>query len=152
MLTLARRNASAKRRASSRSVFAASPAVIRVPVPSACEDENPYDECPINLGATSISVQVKGAVATITDFIVNAAVNAGARERAAVAFRDTIGVMLAGAHEPAAQVARRSLPRTAPGNAESWDAPEDQCWIRCACKRSCRTFARLNESCIAQSD
>jgi len=49
---------------------------------------------------------VRDALATITDFLVNATVTAGARERAAVAFRDTMGVMLAGSREPAARVAQ----------------------------------------------
>ena len=49
---------------------------------------------------------MRDALATITDFLVNATVTAGARERAAVAFRDTMGVMLAGSREPAARVAQ----------------------------------------------
>jgi 2-methylcitrate dehydratase PrpD len=53
-----------------------------------------------------MSVEVRGALATVTDFLVNATVHAGARERAAAAFRDTIGVMLAGSREPAARVAQ----------------------------------------------
>ena len=53
-----------------------------------------------------MSVEVRDALATVTDFLVNATVTAGARERAAVAFKDTIGVMLAGSGEPAARVAQ----------------------------------------------
>ena len=53
-----------------------------------------------------MTLEVKDALATVTDFLVNATVTAGARERAAVAFRDTIGVMLAGSGEPAARVAQ----------------------------------------------
>jgi 2-methylcitrate dehydratase PrpD len=51
-----------------------------------------------------MSLQVKGAVATIADFVANAVVNAAARERAATALKDTCGVMLAGAIEPAARM------------------------------------------------
>jgi 2-methylcitrate dehydratase PrpD len=51
-----------------------------------------------------MSLQVKGAVATIADFVANAAVNPTARERAATALKDTCGVMLAGATEPAARM------------------------------------------------
>ena len=53
-----------------------------------------------------MTLEVRDALATVTDFLVNATVTAGARERAAVAFRDTIGVMLAGSGEPAARVAQ----------------------------------------------
>jgi 2-methylcitrate dehydratase PrpD len=45
-------------------------------------------------------------VAAIADFIVGATVPGGARERAAIAFKDTIGVMLAGSREPAARIAQ----------------------------------------------
>jgi 2-methylcitrate dehydratase PrpD len=51
-----------------------------------------------------MSLQVKGAVATIADFVANAVVTATARERAATALKDTCGVMLAGAVEPAARM------------------------------------------------
>jgi 2-methylcitrate dehydratase PrpD len=51
-----------------------------------------------------MSLQVEGAVATIADFVANGGVNSSARERAAAAFRDTCGVMLAGAVEPAARM------------------------------------------------
>ena len=54
--------------------------------------------------SNAMSLQVKGAVATIADFVASAAVNATARERAATALRDTCGVMLAGAVEPAARM------------------------------------------------
>ena len=53
-----------------------------------------------------MSIQVKGALDAIADFVVNATVGAAARERAAVAFKDTIGVALAGAGEPAARIAQ----------------------------------------------
>jgi 2-methylcitrate dehydratase PrpD len=53
-----------------------------------------------------MSVEARTGVAAIVDFLVGAAVPAGARERAATAFTDTIGVMLAGAGEPAARVAQ----------------------------------------------
>jgi 2-methylcitrate dehydratase PrpD len=51
-----------------------------------------------------MSREVKGAVATIADFVATAAVDPAARERAATALRDTSGVMLAGAIEPAARM------------------------------------------------
>jgi 2-methylcitrate dehydratase PrpD len=49
-------------------------------------------------------VEVGDGVAAMADFVVRAAVPADARERAAIAFKDTIGVMLAGAAEPAARI------------------------------------------------
>ena len=51
-----------------------------------------------------MSLQVTGAVGTVGDFVANAAVNGTARERAATALKDTCGVMLAGAVEPAARM------------------------------------------------
>jgi 2-methylcitrate dehydratase PrpD len=51
-----------------------------------------------------MSLQVKDAVATIADFVANGGVNGNARGRAAAAFKDTCGVMLAGAVEPAARM------------------------------------------------
>lgn len=51
-----------------------------------------------------MSLQVRGAVAAIADFVTNAVIDAAARERAATALRDTSGVMLAGAGEPAARM------------------------------------------------
>ncbi len=51
-----------------------------------------------------MNLQVRGAVATIADFVANAAIDPAARERAATALRDTSGVMLAGASEPAARM------------------------------------------------
>ncbi len=53
-----------------------------------------------------MSLQVKGAIAAIADFVANGIVTAGARERAATAFKDTCGVMLAGAVEPPARMAQ----------------------------------------------
>jgi 2-methylcitrate dehydratase PrpD len=53
-----------------------------------------------------MSVDVKDGVAAIADFVVGAAVPADARQRAAIAFKDTIGVTLAGAGEPAARIAQ----------------------------------------------
>jgi 2-methylcitrate dehydratase PrpD len=53
-----------------------------------------------------MSLQVKEAVATIADFVASATVSGDARERAATAFKDTIGVILAGTGEPAARVAQ----------------------------------------------
>jgi 2-methylcitrate dehydratase PrpD len=49
---------------------------------------------------------VKNSTAAIADFIVSATVGTEARERAAVAFKDTIGVALAGVSEPAARIAQ----------------------------------------------
>ena len=51
-----------------------------------------------------MSVDVKDAVAAVVDFVVSAPVGAAARRRAATAFSDTLGVMLAGAAEPAARI------------------------------------------------
>jgi 2-methylcitrate dehydratase PrpD len=53
-----------------------------------------------------MSLEVRCGIATIADFIANGTVGADARARAATAFRDTIGVMLAGAREPAARIAQ----------------------------------------------
>jgi 2-methylcitrate dehydratase PrpD len=53
-----------------------------------------------------VSVDVKDGVAAMAEFVVNAAVPIGARARAAVAVKDTIGVMLAGSAEPAARIAQ----------------------------------------------
>jgi 2-methylcitrate dehydratase PrpD len=52
------------------------------------------------------SVDVKDSVAAISEFVVAAAVPGDARHRAAIAFEDTIGVMLAGSGEPAARIAQ----------------------------------------------
>lgn len=54
----------------------------------------------------TMSVEVSDSVAALADFVVTAAVPADARTRAAIAFTDTIGVMLAGAGEPAARIAQ----------------------------------------------
>jgi 2-methylcitrate dehydratase PrpD len=51
-----------------------------------------------------MGLQVREAVAAIADFVTNAAIDPAARERAATALRDTSGVMLAGASEPAARM------------------------------------------------
>ena len=53
-----------------------------------------------------MSLAVKGGIAAVVDFVVSATVPADARDRAAIAFKDTIGVMLAGAGEPAARIAQ----------------------------------------------
>jgi 2-methylcitrate dehydratase PrpD len=57
-------------------------------------------------GATNMGLAVKGGIAAIADCIVSGTVPADARDRAAIAFKDTIGVMLAGAGEPAARIAQ----------------------------------------------
>ena len=51
-----------------------------------------------------MSIEVRDDVAALADFVVGAAVPTEARERATIAFKDTIGVMLAGAGEPAARI------------------------------------------------
>ena len=51
-----------------------------------------------------MSVVLKDAVAAIADFVVDAAIVPEARSRAAMAFKDTLGVMLAGTTEPAARM------------------------------------------------
>lgn len=51
-------------------------------------------------------IEVTGAVAAMAEFVTNATVHPAARERAEVALRDTLGVMLAGAVEPSARSAQ----------------------------------------------
>ena len=53
-----------------------------------------------------MSLDVRAAAAATADFIVNATVPPAARERAADAYRDTLGVILAGVGEPAARIAQ----------------------------------------------
>jgi 2-methylcitrate dehydratase PrpD len=53
-----------------------------------------------------MSVEVRSGCVALADFVVNAVPPAGARERAAAAICDTLGVMLAGAAEPAARLAQ----------------------------------------------
>jgi 2-methylcitrate dehydratase PrpD len=53
-----------------------------------------------------MSLEIKSGIATVADFVAGATIGAPARGRAAVAFKDTIGVMLAGAGEPAARAAQ----------------------------------------------
>ena len=53
-----------------------------------------------------MSLEVKDGIATIADFVASATVGDDARGRAAAAFKDTIGVMLAGTSEPAARIAQ----------------------------------------------
>jgi 2-methylcitrate dehydratase PrpD len=53
-----------------------------------------------------MSIDVHDAVGAVADFIATAKVPADARARAGTAFRDTLGVMLAGAPEPAARIAQ----------------------------------------------
>jgi 2-methylcitrate dehydratase PrpD len=54
-----------------------------------------------------MSVGVTGGTAMMAEFAAGAAVPSAARDRAAAAFSDTIGVTLAGAREPAAVMARQ---------------------------------------------
>jgi 2-methylcitrate dehydratase PrpD len=51
-------------------------------------------------------VEVSDSVVALSEFVVGAAVPADARARAATAFIDTLGVMLAGVAEPAARIAQ----------------------------------------------
>jgi 2-methylcitrate dehydratase PrpD len=53
-----------------------------------------------------MSAEVTSSVAAIAEFVIRTAISDSARERAAIAFTDTIGVMLAGASEPAARIAQ----------------------------------------------
>jgi len=53
-----------------------------------------------------MSVGVSDSTALMAEFVSGASMGPEARERAALAFADTIGVMLAGAHEPAARMAQ----------------------------------------------
>jgi 2-methylcitrate dehydratase PrpD len=53
-----------------------------------------------------MSVEFTSGVATIGAFVVRTAISDEARARAAIAFTDTIGVMLAGVSEPAARIAQ----------------------------------------------
>lgn len=52
-------------------------------------------------------VEIKSGAARMAEFVINANVPPEARERAASAFRDTMGVILAGAAEPAARMVRQ---------------------------------------------
>jgi len=62
-----------------------------------------------------MSVGVADGTAMMADFAAASTVGPDARERAAVAFRDTIGVMLAGAQEPAATIAQAIAHEEGPG-------------------------------------
>ena len=53
-----------------------------------------------------MSVAFTDGVETIARFVVNTAISDGARQKAAMAFVDTCGVMLAGTGEPAARIAQ----------------------------------------------
>jgi 2-methylcitrate dehydratase PrpD len=53
-----------------------------------------------------MSVEVREAAEALAEFVATGAVPADARARAATAFKDTIGVILAGAAEPAARIAQ----------------------------------------------
>jgi 2-methylcitrate dehydratase PrpD len=53
-----------------------------------------------------MSAEVTSRVAAIAEFVIRTAISDSARERAATAVIDTIGVMLAGAGEPAARIAQ----------------------------------------------
>src|SRR5688572_15159777 len=52
-------------------------------------------------------VEIKSGTARMAEFVVGATVPLDARARAAAAFRDTMGVILAGAMEPAARMVRQ---------------------------------------------
>jgi 2-methylcitrate dehydratase PrpD len=53
-----------------------------------------------------VSIDIRNSVAAIAEFVVASPVPESAREKAVAAFTDTIGVMLAGVHEPAARIAQ----------------------------------------------
>lgn len=53
-----------------------------------------------------MNVAIGDSTAVMAEFVAGAAIGPEARDWAAIAFRDTVGVMLAGSHEPAAEVAR----------------------------------------------
>ena len=55
---------------------------------------------------TQMSVEIRDDVTALSDFVARAVVPSEARARAATAFKDTIGVMLAGVAEPAARIAQ----------------------------------------------
>ena len=94
--------------------------------------------------SANMSLEVKNGIATIADFVASGKVGADARGRAATAFKDTIGVMLAGASR--ASRANRALDgrggrcRRVP---HRWNIRENEsgpCRVR---QRRRRTFARL---------
>src|SRR6476646_3073096 len=63
-----------------------------------------------------MTVATAGLTASIAEFIVNAAPPPRARERAAVAVCDTVGVVLAGASEPAPRIVRATITSESRGN------------------------------------
>jgi 2-methylcitrate dehydratase PrpD len=63
-----------------------------------------------------MSVDTASVAASVADFIMKAAPPARARERAATAVCDTIGVILAGASEPAARIVRSTITSESRGN------------------------------------
>ncbi len=63
-----------------------------------------------------MTVAIANLTASIADFIVNAAPPPRARERAAVAVCDTVGVILAGASEPAPRIVRATITSESRGN------------------------------------
>jgi len=62
-----------------------------------------------------VSVKIGSVLARLGDFVVGAAPPPAARDRAAGAFLDTIGVTLAGSREPAAQIVQRVIAADGPG-------------------------------------
>ena len=62
-----------------------------------------------------MSAGVDDSTAMMAAFVASAPIGLEARERAALAFADTIGVMLAGAREPAAQMAQASAAEESTG-------------------------------------
>jgi 2-methylcitrate dehydratase PrpD len=71
-----------------------------------------------------MTVATAPLTAAIADFIVKASPPARARERAAIAVTDTIGVALAGAPEPAARIVRSTIAAESRGNCRIIGAAE----------------------------
>ena len=69
--------------------------------------------------SSHMSVEIKSGPAALADFVANAATDPAARERAATAFSDTIGVMLAGAASRPHEWRSRWPPRKAAASAAS---------------------------------
>ena len=86
---------------------------------------------------------VIGGTATLAEFVAGATIGPEARERAAAAFRDTIGVMLAGAGEPAAGWRSRWPRRKASGVPRPRHRRSGPARARRAGQRRRRACARL---------
>jgi 2-methylcitrate dehydratase PrpD len=71
-----------------------------------------------------MSVEIRSGSAALAEYVVNGAPPAGARERAAAAIRDTVGVILAGAVEPAARMVQALVQAEGHGNCHVLGTPE----------------------------